>query len=326
MLLKGETQHPCAKYDEKNKQNTCNKQETLYHYNNIHPHMYHCICYCCKTRNTHKHKSTNNAPTSHNTDSCCDNNHIVYKQKTKRKTNPTNSKTAIRKKQYTLISKPIGLRTHTSVPISQTYRQKTLFFVYECENRKSKHSQKKGSGMDTNTINKALDTLKKIDYNALYSEQYKTSIKSQLLALIERIDATTDTSNKTPVRKTDKNYVPTPRINLNVPYKANKYVKRNGAKFDSKSRTWFTYAGSHSAHKLVRFMSETDAIAYGFKSQTKAQPDTPLPPVKTKPTPKININSPAPHIRKGHWHRYWVGSGPHKQLITKWVDACKVGY
>lgn len=176
--------------------------------------------------------------------------------------------------------------------------------------------------MNTNDINLALNTLKKVDYNSLYSERYKNNIKSQLMALIERIDA----SNTASTPAENKQYIPTPRIDLDVPYPANAYAKRYGAKFDRDKKIWFTHAGQHNADKLVKFMSESDAVAYGFKAQTKTEPDTPLPPVKTKPMPKLNVNSPAPHIRKGHWHRYWVGSGAHKKLITKWVNACKVGY
>lgn len=28
-----------------------------------------------------------------------------------------------------------------------------------------------------------------------------------------------------------------------------------------------------------------------------------------------------PHVRKAHWHHYWIGSGEHKRLIRKWLPA-----
>ena len=28
-----------------------------------------------------------------------------------------------------------------------------------------------------------------------------------------------------------------------------------------------------------------------------------------------------PHIRKGHWHGYWHGSGQDKQFVPKWLSA-----
>ena len=33
-----------------------------------------------------------------------------------------------------------------------------------------------------------------------------------------------------------------------------------------------------------------------------------------------------PHIRKAHWHHYWVGSKSdgNRRLILKWVSACPV--
>lgn len=32
-----------------------------------------------------------------------------------------------------------------------------------------------------------------------------------------------------------------------------------------------------------------------------------------------------PHMRRAHWHRYWVGSGDEKRLVLKWVASTMVG-
>ena len=32
-----------------------------------------------------------------------------------------------------------------------------------------------------------------------------------------------------------------------------------------------------------------------------------------------------PHIRRAHWHRYWIGKRDNKELIIKWVHECYCG-
>lgn len=57
----------------------------------------------------------------------------------------------------------------------------------------------------------------------------------------------------------------TPRINLNVPFPATRYVKSiGGVYWDRKTKVWYTYAGAYQAKYLVRFMTETDKTKYGF--------------------------------------------------------------
>lgn len=33
-----------------------------------------------------------------------------------------------------------------------------------------------------------------------------------------------------------------------------------------------------------------------------------------------------PHVRKGHWHGYWVGAGEHKEFSYRWLPMCYVNF
>ena len=40
--------------------------------------------------------------------------------------------------------------------------------------------------------------------------------------------------------------------------------------------------------------------------------------------PKLSQRTVSPHIRSGHWHGYWVGSGDNKEYTIKWLNATLV--
>lgn len=40
--------------------------------------------------------------------------------------------------------------------------------------------------------------------------------------------------------------------------------------------------------------------------------------------PKLSQRSVQPHIRSGHWHGYWVGSGDNKEYTVKWLNPTLV--
>lgn len=41
------------------------------------------------------------------------------------------------------------------------------------------------------------------------------------------------------------------QVYLNVPYEEKNYAKENGAKWDSKTRTWYTYKGNQELKKYM---------------------------------------------------------------------------
>ena len=58
----------------------------------------------------------------------------------------------------------------------------------------------------------------------------------------------------------------------------------------------------------------------------KSQPTQPIEPgnVNESDSPN-NLNGVRPHVRRAHYHGYWVGSGQEKKFILKWLHPILVG-
>lgn len=44
-----------------------------------------------------------------------------------------------------------------------------------------------------------------------------------------------------------------------------------------------------------------------------------------KESPTSSGGHVKPHMRRAHWHRYWIGKKGHQELIVKWVHECFCG-